>query len=211
MGISENAAYIKGLFDGYEIDKTTKEGKIISEMLTLLADMADKINALEADNKELHEYVEELDHDLGEGEDFRVVSFFSWEESEDGGRYDGAFATSFEVADVKRALVVAAWGRRRWNIETGFRVEKHGGFGLEHTFCNDDTAGRNYHVLMQIAYALWQVFDTGVLSRLSEGCRKPTQEMWAKLLFLALLVIGLASVPRVEAGKFRMRRFHIVA
>ena len=65
-------------------------------------------------------------------------------------------------------------------------------------------------MLMQIAYALWQVFDTGVLSRLSEGCRKPTQEMWAKLLFLALLVIGLASVPRVAVGKFRMRRFHLV-
>ena len=65
MGISEKAAYINGLFDGYEIDKSTKEGKIISEMLLLLSDMADKINALEADNKELHEYVEELDHDLG--------------------------------------------------------------------------------------------------------------------------------------------------
>ncbi len=112
---------------------------------------------------------------------------------------------------MKRALVVAAWGRRRWNVENGFKVEKHGGFGLEHTFCNDDTVGRNYHVLMQIAYVLWQVFDTGVLSRLSEGCRKPTQEMWAKLLFLTLIVIGLASVPRVAVGKFRMRRFHIVA
>ncbi len=33
-------------------------------------------------------------------------------------------------------------------------------------------ARRNYHVLMQIAYVLWQVFDTGVLSRLAEGCRK---------------------------------------
>ena len=65
MGISENAAYLKGLFDGYEIDKNSKEGKIIGEMLTLIADMADKINALEADNKELHEYVEELDQDLG--------------------------------------------------------------------------------------------------------------------------------------------------
>ena len=153
----------------------------------------------------------ECAYELGEGEDFRVVSFFSWEEYEDGGRYDGAFATSFEVADVKRALVVAAWGRRRWNVETGFRVEKRGGFGLEHTFCNDDTAGRNYHVLMQIAYALWQVFDTGVLSRLSEGCRKPSQEMWAKMLFVAILVLGLASVPRVAVGAMRMRRFHLVA
>ena len=65
MGITENAAYLKGLFEGYELDKSTKEGKIISEMLSLMCDMADKIAALEADNKELHEYVEELDQDLG--------------------------------------------------------------------------------------------------------------------------------------------------
>ena len=69
MGITENAAYLKGLFDGYEIDTTKKEGKIISLMLDLISDMADKIAALEADNKELHEYVEELDHDLGEAEE----------------------------------------------------------------------------------------------------------------------------------------------
>ena len=69
MGITENAAYIKGLFEGYEIDKTSKEGKIIGEMLNLICDMADKIAALEADNKELHEYVEELDQDLGSVEE----------------------------------------------------------------------------------------------------------------------------------------------
>ena len=153
----------------------------------------------------------ECAYELGEGEDFRVVTFFGWDASEDGGRYDGAFVTSFGVADAKRVLAVAARGRRRWNIETGFRVEKHGGFGLEHTFCNDDTAGCNYHVLMQIAYTLWQVFDTDVLSRLSEGCRKPSQEMWAKMLFVAILVLGLASVPHVSASAMRMRRFHLVA
>ena len=65
MGITEKAAYVKGLFDGYELDAASKEGKIIGEMLTLISDMADKIAALEADNKELHEYVEELDQDLG--------------------------------------------------------------------------------------------------------------------------------------------------
>ena len=69
MGITENAAYLKGLFDGYEIDKSTKEGKIIDKMLELMCDMADKIAALEADNAELHEYVEELDQDLGEVEE----------------------------------------------------------------------------------------------------------------------------------------------
>lgn len=69
MGITEKASYIKGLFDGYELNNGSKEGKIISEMLTLIADMADEISALKADNRELHEYVEELDHDLGEVEE----------------------------------------------------------------------------------------------------------------------------------------------
>ena len=153
--------------------------------------------------------VRECEYELGERLDFRVVRYEQWYPFDEA--YFGEFATSFEVTDARRALEVVAWGRRRWNIENGFKVEKHGGFGLEHTFCNNDTVGRNYHVLMQIAYVLWQVFDTGVLSRLSEGCRKPTQEMWAKLLFVAILVLGLASVPRVEVGAFRMRRFHLVA
>ena len=84
MGISEHAAYIKGLFEGYELDTTSKEGRIISELITLVADMSDKINALEADNKELHEYVEELDHDLGEVEE--EVYFF--DDDEDYEDYD---------------------------------------------------------------------------------------------------------------------------
>ena len=84
MGISEHAAYIKGAFDFSEIDKNSTEGKIIGELLTLVADMADKINALEADNKELHEYVEELDHDLGEVEE----ELYFYDDDEDFEDYD---------------------------------------------------------------------------------------------------------------------------
>ena len=134
----------------------------------------------------------ECAYELGEGEDFRVVTFLSWDDSEDGGAYSGAFATSFEAGDAKRALVVAAWGRRRWNVETGFRVEKHGGFGLEHTFCNDDTAGRNYHVLMQIAYTLWQVFET--------GAGKTGQRMRLKLFRFAESVFGFLQIAAVLFG-----------
>ena len=84
MGISEHAAYIKGAFDFSEIDKNSTEGKIIGELLTLVADMADKINALEADNKELHEYVEELDHYLGEVEE----ELYFYDDDEDFDDYD---------------------------------------------------------------------------------------------------------------------------
>ena len=79
MGITENAAYLKGLFDGYELDKNTKEGKIIADLIDLVSDMADKIDALEADNKELHEYVEELDQDLGAMEE----DFYMSEDADD--------------------------------------------------------------------------------------------------------------------------------
>ena len=85
MGITENAAYIKGLFEGYELDATAKENKIIAKLLDLVSDMADKIAALEADNKELHEYVEELDHDLGEVEE---EVYFSDDEYDDDDCYD---------------------------------------------------------------------------------------------------------------------------
>ena len=101
MGICENAAYLKGLFDGYEIDKTTKEGKIIGEMLNLMADMADKIAALEADNKELHEYVEELDHDLGEVEEEVYFcdddEYYEDDEDLDDEDYDGDDSEYYEL------------------------------------------------------------------------------------------------------------------
>ena len=114
------------------------------------------------------------------------MTYFTWDRTEDAGAYSGAFATSFEVTDAKRALEVAAWGRRRWNVEGGFRVEKHGGFGLEHTFCKDEQASRAAHMLMQLAHNLWQVFESGIVRNLSKGVSRPTQSLWARKLCDAL-------------------------
>ncbi len=96
MGITEKAAYIKGLFEGYEIDAAKKEGKIISEMLTLIADMADEISALKADNRDLHEYVEELDHDLGELEE-EIYFGDDYDEEEDYEDYDEEDSDYYEI------------------------------------------------------------------------------------------------------------------
>ena len=96
MGITEKAAYIKGLFDGYEINSTSKEGKIISELLTLVADMADEISALKADNRELHEYVEELDHDLGEVEE-ELYFADEYDEDEYEDEYEDVDSEYYEI------------------------------------------------------------------------------------------------------------------
>ena len=54
MTINENAAYLKGLAEGYGITGS-KEGEIISKLLELVADMTDKINALvDAFNSHTH-------------------------------------------------------------------------------------------------------------------------------------------------------------
>ena len=83
MTLNERAAYVKGLFEGYGIDSTEKEGRVLSEMLTLISDMADKLSALEGECAELRDYIEELDEDLGYVEETVFVTDDEEEEDED--------------------------------------------------------------------------------------------------------------------------------
>lgn len=106
-----------------------------------------------------------------------------------GEAYYGQFATDLDVGKAVYAQKVAEWGRRRWTVENSFKTQKsrgEDGFGLEHTFCNDENASRAMHLLMQFAHNLWQVFNSGMLRRLARGCRKVTQSMWARKLCEAL-------------------------
>ncbi len=87
MSLTEKSAYLKGLADGLEYDKNTKEGKIIAALLDLVNDMAVEIEDLKQDIDEidedlnyLDEYVEELDDDLQDVEDFLDEEY---EEDED--------------------------------------------------------------------------------------------------------------------------------
>lgn len=75
MSISEKVSYIKGLADGMELDKETKEGKIMGLILEVLQDMAASISDIEdseaAIGDELDAIGEELDaisEDLGDVE-----------------------------------------------------------------------------------------------------------------------------------------------
>ena len=145
---------------------------------------------------------EEISYELGETPNWNVVQIDQTKPEQEA--YCGAFATNFDIRDGAGAKEIAVWGRRRWNLENGFKTLKHEGFGLEHTFCNDETAGRNMHTLMLLAYTLWQVFARGMLWRLESKLRKPTQRMWARLLHEWLHVVGLPE-PR-PGRKRRLRR-----
>ena len=90
MDIKSNAAYIKGLAEGLGLDNESKEGKIITALIGLVSDMADKIDELEGECAELREYIEEIDGDLGLVEDDLYL------ENDEDDNYDSDFEEDFD-------------------------------------------------------------------------------------------------------------------
>lgn len=57
-------------------------------------------------------------------------------------------------------------GRQRSKIENeGFNEEKNGGYNLEHLFCKELVAMKNYVYLLQIAHSLNQLFERGLFKK----------------------------------------------
>ena len=79
MGITENAAYLKGLAEGLKVDENTNEGKLILKMLDVIEEMAEKIEVLESANDELYTYMEGMAEDLVNLEN----DYYGIEESDD--------------------------------------------------------------------------------------------------------------------------------
>ena len=141
------------------------------------------------------------------GHSFNVVKVH--EDDGNGAPYDGQFATDLDVRDGKEADGVCKWGRRRWDIESSFNVEKHGGYGLEHNFCDKARVSRNIYLLMQIAHNLWQLFDLGVLRPLQKTRRNRnmTQRKWAQILLQKLIAVGIAATGDSIPMRYLSREF----
>ncbi len=87
MKITEKAAYLKGLSEGLNYDKTTAEGKLIAALIDLTAELSEEVERLDKDNEYLNDYCEELDEDLGDLEEVVLGldddSFYDDEDEED--------------------------------------------------------------------------------------------------------------------------------
>lgn len=93
MDIREKAAYIKGLAEGLDVNATTKEGRVILEMLDLISTLSERVSELENTCNELQEYIEEIDEDLGLVEDDLYL------EEEEDDEFEEAFENDFEDDD----------------------------------------------------------------------------------------------------------------
>lgn len=67
--IKSRVAYLSGLIDGLELEKQSKEGKIIKEMVDILKYIGEEFEEIKESHKEIEEYVDVLDEDLSMIED----------------------------------------------------------------------------------------------------------------------------------------------
>jgi len=65
MTTKEYSAYIKGLCEGLCLDANKPETKVINALCGIIEQMAGEIEVLKDDTKMLHDYIEEIDEDLG--------------------------------------------------------------------------------------------------------------------------------------------------
>lgn len=69
MKLTEKMSYLKGYIDGIDLDTSSKEGKILANVVDVMHDMVAYIEDLQGQVDELTELCEILDEDLGCVED----------------------------------------------------------------------------------------------------------------------------------------------
>ena len=98
-----------------------------------------------------------------------------------------AYISSFSNLSPQRvATVVNSGGRERHLIEDTFNTQKNNGIGLEHVFCANATASKNYYTMMQAAQILWILTCRGCLQRLYDWARRATQQGLARAVWEGL-------------------------
>jgi len=62
--LHKKVAYLQGLMAGLDVTSSTNEGKILSEMLSILDCIADSLQVLQDAQTELESYIQAVDEDL---------------------------------------------------------------------------------------------------------------------------------------------------
>lgn len=97
------------------------------------------------------------------------------------------YITNFSKLTPQRvAVVVNSGGRERHLIEDTFNTQKNNGIGLEHVFCANATASKNYYTMMQVAQVLWTLACRGCLQRLYDWARRATELALAQAVWEGL-------------------------
>ena len=99
-------------------------------------------------------------------------------------------------------------GRLRWRIENeGFKVQKRGGYALEHAYPQNPTAAKIFYFLLQIAHLLSQLMAHGRLFRQTfpKGVGSAKNLAFRLLEAWRNLHYSPAEVLALVAGRFQIR------
>ncbi|MCT8976039.1 hypothetical protein N4T77_05455 [Clostridium sp. CX1] len=67
--IISKVSYLSGLVDGLDIDKNTKEGRVLVEIVNVLKDMAEEMSDISEAQIDMEQYIDAIDEDLAELQD----------------------------------------------------------------------------------------------------------------------------------------------
>ena len=89
----QRVSYLKGLADGLGIDETSKEGKLLLQIVEVLEDFADVLQETIENQMDLEEYVNFIDEDLADVEDeiYESDEDYDYDDYEDYYDYDDDF------------------------------------------------------------------------------------------------------------------------
>ena len=62
--LSDKVSYLRGLAEGMKLDESSNEGKLLAQIIGVLGEVSEKIDALDEAYDELSDYVECIDDDL---------------------------------------------------------------------------------------------------------------------------------------------------
>ena len=68
--VSKKVAYLKGMAEGMDLGEDTLQNRLILRMLEALEEISEELEAIEARQDEAEQYIDELDSDLGDVEEF---------------------------------------------------------------------------------------------------------------------------------------------
>lgn len=57
-------SYLNGLIEGLDINKSPKDGRVISEVVSILKDMAEEIQGIKDTTEDMENYLDAMDEDL---------------------------------------------------------------------------------------------------------------------------------------------------
>ena len=91
MTIKEKVAFIKGLAEGYKLGNETPQDIVINKILEVLSDLGESVENLDKGVSALADYVDEIDADLGDLEEYVYDEDDEYDDYEDD--YEDALIT----------------------------------------------------------------------------------------------------------------------